>query len=211
VVTSASDDYLSFIGTPPSNFGYRQGTVIAWDNDTGANLIHVAGSDLPNLPIITQADVYNIRIGDTVAVIKFNDSYAVLGKIKSIGQGTLWMPVPLYPQFNPIGAAGTTGYWAVDVGILASWEGRIYVTHQAFIQIDGVWGESSGANTVTYELQLGGTAVGSWTTTGLDVGRKGPFSITAFRDQQFLKVEVKITSSVGSGTVALQVLGCFLR
>lgn len=211
-MTSASDDYLSFITPPPANFGYRQGTVISWDSNAGTNLVHVAGSDLPNLPVITQADLINIREGDTVAVVKYNDSYAVLGKIKNLSQGTLWMPVVLYPQFAPLTTAGTGAYAQVPAGTLVSWEGRIYVTHHSFIQVDGIWGQASGSNTATFEVQVGGVTVGSWTEAGtISVSNKGPYSVAPWRDQSFVKVEVKITSSVGSGNVAIQVLGCFLR
>lgn len=208
-----SDDYIPLLIPPPENLGYRQGVVVTWDLVAGTNQVRIADGILNNLSVITQSDLLNIRPGDTVAVIKYNDSYAVLGKIKNgVSAGTPWSPVPMYPQFNPLGAAGATGYWTVNVGTLASWEGRIYATHHAYIEVDGVWGQASGSNTVTYQLQLGGVLVGTWTTvTTLDVGRKGPFNITPFRDQQFLKVEVKITSSVGSGTVANQVLGCYLR
>lgn len=211
-MTGNSEDYIPLIAPEPSNFGYRQGTVVSWNSATGANQVRVAGSILTNLPVITQSDLINIRANDTVAIIKYNDSYAVLGKIKSTNPGTPWAPVPLYAQFNPLGAAGSGGFWSVNVGTLASWEGRIYATHHASIQVDGIWGQVSGSNTVTYQVQLGGVTVGTWTTvTTLDVGRKGPFDISAFKDQQFLKVEVKITSSTGSGTVAHQILGCYLR
>lgn len=211
-MTTGSDDFIDFFTPPPQNFGYRQGIVVTWDNNTSTNSVRVADNDLLNLPVITQSDIINIRPGDTVAVIKYNDSYAVLGKIKNVGPSTLWMSVPLYPQFNPLGAAGATGYHSVNVGTLASWEGRIYTTHYTLLQLDGIWGQASGSNTTTFELQLGGTTVASWTeTTTLEVARKGPFDITLWRDQEFLKVEVKITSSTGSGTVATQILGCYLR
>lgn len=207
-----SDDLVPLLTPPPQNFSYRQGVVVTWNLIDGTNQVRVGDGILLNLPVITQSDLVNIRPGDTVAIIKFNDSYAVLGKIRSgSSPGTPWTPVPLYAQFRPIGAASSTGYWAVDVGTLASWEGRIYATHHSSIEVDGVWGESSGSNTVVYEVQLGGVTVGTWTTTTLEVERKGPFSIATFMNQQFLKLEVKITSSVGSGTTAIQVLGCFLR
>lgn len=211
-MATSSDDYLNFLTPPPQNFGYRQGVVIAWNDTAGTNQVRVAGNDLLNLPVVTQADVTNIRPGDTVAVITYNDSYAVLGKIKRPSQGTLWTPVPLYPQFTSLVGAGSGGYATVNVGTLVTWEGRIYATHQSYIQLDGIWGQSSGSNTTTFEVQVGGITVGSWTEAlSFDVANKGPYDITRWRDQPFTKVEVKITSSTGSGTVAFQVLGCFLR
>jgi hypothetical protein len=208
---TSSEDFLSLITPQPDNFGYRQGTVVSWNVATGTNQVRVGDGILTNLPVITQSDLINIRTGDTVAIIKYNDSYAVLGKIKTSNPGTPWVPVVLYPQFISLGAFGVGGYSTVNVGTLVSWEGRIYATHHSFIHVAGVWGQSTGSNTVTYQVQLNGITVGSWTTTSLENSQKGPYSIAAFKDQEFMKVEVKITSSVGSGTVATQVLGCFLR
>lgn len=208
-----SEDYIPLLAAPEQNLGYRQGVVVTWDLTTGTNQVRVGDGVLNNLSVITQSDLLNLRAGDPVAIIKYNDSYAVLGKLRRAGSvGTPWTPVPMYALFNPLGAAGSIGYWTVNAGTLATWEGRIYATHHSTIEVDGVWGQASGSNTVTYELQLGGVPVGTWTTvTALDVGRKGPFNIAPFKDQQFLKVEVKITSSVGSGTVANHILGCYLR
>lgn len=208
---TSSEDYLGLITPEPSNFGYRQGLVISWSPTTAANQIRVGDGIFTNLPIITQTDLIRISPGDRVAIIKYNNSYAVLGKIKTTTSATPWIPVPLYPQFNSILGAGAGGYWSVNVGTLVTWEGRINATHHRSIEVDGIWGQASGSNTVTYQLQLGGNVVGSWTTTSFEVARKGPFDISSYVDQEFLKIEVKITSSVGSGTVAHQILGCFLR
>lgn len=211
-MTSSSEDFLQFFTPPPEGFGYRQGVVTAWDANAGTNRVNVGGTDLVNLPVITQADLFNVRAGDTVAVVKYNDSYAVLGKIRSVGQGTLWSAIPLYPQFAPLTAAGTGSYAQVPAGTLVTWEGRIYATHYSFIQVDGIWGQASGANTSVFEVQVDGVTVGSWTQAGsLDVSNKGPYDISKFRDRQWIKAEVKITSSVGSGNVAIQLLACYLR
>jgi hypothetical protein len=208
---AGTEDYTSFLTPPPQPLGYRQGTVVAWNVSTGTNTIRVAETDFVNLPVITNADLLNLRPGDVVAIIKYNDSYAILGKIKGAPTGTLWMPVPLYPQFAPLTALGTASYAQVPAGTLVSWEGRIYLTHHSFIQVDGIWGQSSGSNTTTFAVEVAGVRVGSWTLTGLDVSNRGPFDISFARDQEFVKVEVKIISSVGSGNVAIQVLACYLR
>jgi hypothetical protein len=210
---TASDDLVPFLTPEPSNFGYRQGLVETWNITTGANQVRVGDGILYNLPVITQSDLVNIRPGDRVGIIKYNDSYAVLGKLKSRGSaGTPWTPVPLYPQFTSSSGVGSTGYSTLTAGVLASWEGRLYATHHTAIEVDGIWGTASGANTVVYQLQLGGRMVGTWTTVNtLSVGRRGPYDISEFLDQQFLKIELKITSSTGSGAVAHQVLGCYLR
>jgi len=208
-----SEDFIPLLAAPEQNLGYRQGVVVTWNLDDGTNQVRVGDAVLLNLSVITQSDLINIRPGDTVAIIKYNDSYAVLGKIKSGGSpGTPWIPVPLYPQFNSLTGFGGTGFWSVNVGTLAVWQGHTYATHHSAIEVDGIWGQVSGSNTVTFEVHVAGVMVGTWTTvTTLDVGRKGPYSIANFKDQEFVSVQVKITSSVGSGTVAIQVLGCHLR
>lgn len=209
---TGTDDYLNFLTPPPQPLGYRQGQVVSWNPLTGANIIRVANTDFTNLPLITASDLLNIRPGNNVAVIKYNDSYAVLGKIKPIGPGTFWAAVPLYPQFAPLTTAGTGGYAQVPAGTLVSWEGRVYVTHHSYISVDGIWGQASGSNTTTFEVLLDGITVGSWTESGsIEVGNKGPFDITRFKDRQWIKVEVSLTSSVGSGNVAIQLLACYLR
>lgn len=211
-MTSGTEDFTSFLVQDPANWGYRQGTVVAWNPTAGTNQVNVAGTNFSNLPVITQADLYNVRVGDPVAVVRYNDSYAVLGKIKALREGTLWTYVPLYPQFASLNAPGAGGYATVNAGTLVSWESRLYVTHQSFIQLDGIWGQASGSNTAVFELVVDGVTVGSWTQAGsLAVANKGPYDISLFKDRAFIKVEVKITSSTGTGTVAFQVLGCFLR
>ncbi len=210
-MTSGTDDFISFITPPPENWGYRQGTVVSWNPTAGTNQVNIGGTNFTNLPIITQADVQNIRLGDPVAVVRYNDSYAVLGKIKALSQGTLWTYVPLYPQFVSLVGAGTGGYAVVNAGTSVSWESRLYVTHQSFIQVDGLWGQASGSNTSVFEVIVDGITVGTWTEAGtFTVSNKGPYDISRFKDRQFIKVEVKVTSS-GSGLVAIQVLACFLR
>lgn len=211
-MTTSSDDYLGFLTPPPAGFGYRQGLVTAWDVLAGTNTVNVAGTNLTNLPLITQADVYNIRVNDPVAVVKFNDSYAILGKIKQLNEGSLWMPVPLYPLFVSIIGAGAGGYAQVPAGTLVSWEGRLNATHHSRIHIDGIWGQASGSNTATFELTVGGIPVGSWTETNtFSVANRGPYDISTGKDQPFIKVQLNITASSGSGNVAFQVLACFLR
>lgn len=209
---ASTDDYADFFTPPPQPLGYRQGVIVSWNTATGANVVRIANTNFTNLPLIKNIDLVNFRVNDYVAVIKYNDSYAILGKIKNNPVApTLWLSVPLYAQFQQLTAAGGTGYATVNVGTLASWEGRVYITHHSRIGVDGVWGQASGSNTVTYQLQVDGVTVGTWTTSGgLDVGNKGPFDVTSYRDREWIKVEVKITSSVGSGTVAIQVLACYL-
>lgn len=210
-----SEDLAPLLEQPEDNFGYRQGQVVAWNPDTNANQIRVGEIVINDMPLISPADLVGIRPGDPVAILKYNNTYGVLGKIThpgAAGIGTPWQPVPLYPQFISNGAAGSLGVYRVNVGVLAAWEGRIYTKHHTKVELDGVWGTFSGSNNAAYEVQLSGFTRGSWVDGGgLVVGRKGPYDITPFMHQEFIKIEVKIVSSTGTGEVAISPLACFLR
>ncbi|MBB5838716.1 hypothetical protein [Kribbella italica] len=72
----------------------RQGTVVAWDADTGANTISVAGGTLVNIPVLIGETVV-LDEGDVVALLTTGDRWFLLGKVKDPGDpGT----VPTWPN-----------------------------------------------------------------------------------------------------------------
>lgn len=129
---------------------------------------------------------------------------------KGRGLARPWLPVFLTPMFRSNLAAGATGSSAVNVGVLAKWEGRVSVSHP-WLEVDGIWGAATGSNTATYEVRLSDQAVGSWNTSVAEVSRKGPFDVTEYMNQDWVKIEVAITASSGTGEVSTQLLGCYLR
>lgn len=213
-----SDDLSSFLASTPAadtslpDFGWHQGEVVAWDSQAGTNKIRVAGTVLDDLAVLTSAGSVSLEAGAAVGVLRYRTSYFVVGRVVLPGSGLVQpqSPVVMYPQFRPNGVAGTSGNWGVNAGVLTSWEGRAR-PNQPYIEIDGVWGVSSGAGSVTYEVKLGGTSYGSQVFTGLSVSRLGPFDIRDRIGQDWLKVEVAITASSGTGERAFSVLGAYFR
>jgi hypothetical protein len=205
-----SADLTPLLQEPASTLGYRQGTVLEWNLATGANRISVGGGTLDNLPVITDSHSVGIQAGDSVAIIKFNDSYAVLGSNKKgVIANAPWEPVPLYQAFDRNAVAGTT---SVNVGALVAWEGTTFVTNHSHIEIVGTFGQLTGANNTSYRLVAGNDVIGTWTHNGtLATARRGPYSIAEYRNFEFLLIRLEITASTGSGTVAFHPLGCFLR
>jgi hypothetical protein len=203
---------VSAQATERQTIDVHTGQIIAWDSDNNTNEVLVLGRVLSNLPILTSAGMTGFVVGSSVAVLRVRTQFFVLGRIVSQNSGLVnpQFPIILYPQFITNDAAGTTGYWHLASGVLATWEGRIKPSHP-YIEVDGVWGNASGAGSTTYELKLGGTTYGSWTQTTLDVNRKGPFYIGDRLGQDWLKIEVGITASTGVGEKAFQVLGCYFR
>jgi hypothetical protein len=191
---------------------FHTGQILAWDSDSNTNQVLVLGTVMDNLPVLTSANTTGLEVGASVGVLKVRMRYFILGRIVDQSSGLInpQFPIVLYPQFTPVTAAGTIGYWTVNNGVLATWEGRIKVSFP-YIEVDGVWGNASGAGSTTYALKLGGTTYGSWTSTTLDVSRKGPFDVRDRIGQDWLKIEVAITASTGSGTKAIQPLACYFR
>lgn len=196
-----------------TDLSFHQGIISVWNTTTFANVIQVCGTTVRNIPILTSAGLSALRAGDPVAILKYKNSYFILGRIVSLTSPFVepQFPVVLYPMFQTDLPLGTSGYSTIPVGTLVTWEGRIRVSHPK-IEVDGIWGQASGSNTVRYDVKLGGQSVGFWVTSGgLEVARKGPFNINAFIGQDWLKIEIAITSSTGSGLVAIQPLGVYFR
>lgn len=224
-MTNRTDELVQFLsvtgslasagrnGSSDSEISFHQGKILSWNGSGGTNKIEVAGTALDNLPVLVSAGIVALREGDVVGVLRYKTSYFVLGRVVALNTQLVepqW-PIVVYPQFQRSEALGTGGYTTVAATSLFSWEGRIRPSHPK-VEIDGVWGQSSGANTTTYAIKLGGTTVGQWTVGGgLEVARHGPFDISQYIGQDWLKIEVSITSSTGTGQVAFQPLGLYFR
>jgi len=72
---------------PPLDF--HQGLVQTWDQDTGANVVIVAGSEVVNLPVLNSSDIVIINPGDTVGILKYRNTYFILGRIVLPGSNQL--------------------------------------------------------------------------------------------------------------------------
>lgn len=124
-----------------------------------------------------------------------------------------WLSVPMFALFS-MAASSVYAYMNVPIATIASetllWEGRIPLVSHPRLSISGIWGQAAGTNTSTYNLYVGGTLVGTWNSTSLENGSHGPFDIDAKLDQSNTVVQLKAVAS-GTGLVAAQVLGCWLR
>ena len=180
---------------------------------TGAQIFqlwHPGGGTI----LATQKDVasgrYFTAIRDYLGHIIFADD------VQTGGMAFPYLAVPLYPMFTTNVAAGSVvGYNTFNASAITSettlWEGRIPLGSHPRISIDGVWGQGSGANNTTFRLYVAGTAVGSWIENGtLEVARKGPYDISSTFGSESIQVQLRAVSS-GTGVVAAQVFGCYLR
>lgn len=78
------DDLSSLFQPSDDGFGnspFRQGQLLTFNQVTGANTVSVSGFTLTNLPISIDSDSVNLVAGDVIILLKFQDSYGILGRI----------------------------------------------------------------------------------------------------------------------------------
>lgn len=68
---------------PP--LGFQQGVVVAWNALDGTNQVRVHGVVFDNLLSLVGSEVGLIRPGDSVGVLRYQNSWAVLGRIEAPG------------------------------------------------------------------------------------------------------------------------------
>lgn len=84
------DDLTGLLGRPPApDSGFRQGTVLTFDPESGANTISVAGGLLTDVPVLNIGDLVRIAPGDVVVLLRLRSSWAILGRILPVGSGEL--------------------------------------------------------------------------------------------------------------------------
>jgi hypothetical protein len=197
-----------------SVLAFHTGQIIMWNGDTNSNQVLVLGTLFDNLPVLTSANTTGLEVGASVGILKVRSRYFILGRIVDQTSGLVnpQFPIVLYPLFRPGGVANDVlYYYIISTANDPSWEGRIKVSHP-YVTIDGIWGPSLGGATATFELRVGGTTVGTWTESSVQVAQRGPFDIRSFLGQDWLRIEVVMASTTGgANNVAFQVLGCFFR
>lgn len=82
-----SGDLAGLFARTDQPYEFRQGTVTAWDTDTGQNTIAVAGGVLTDLPVLESSGVVNLSAGDVVQLIRSRSSWAILGRVHAVGSG----------------------------------------------------------------------------------------------------------------------------
>lgn len=202
---------------------FHQGLVLSWNSTTGANVVSIAGTDVPNVPVLSSAGLVALAAGDPVMVLRYKSKYFIVGRVFAPGAGLvqpMW-PIVMYPKFVPVGTPGThVSDWSVNAGVTTKWEGRARISHPR-IEVDGVWGCASGVGTITYCLKVNNVQVGpSWSFTnssgighgsffaGLgDVG----FDVSAHLGEDWRGISVDILSNTCTGQGFFQILGVFFR
>jgi hypothetical protein len=64
---------------------FHQGVVAAWNVLAGTNSIRVLGATMTNLPSLIGSEVGLVRAGDVVGVLRYRNTYFVVGRIEGSG------------------------------------------------------------------------------------------------------------------------------
>ena len=78
-----SDDLVPFLGTPqPAGRGvtFRQGVIVAWNQDTAENVVRVGDSLLTNLPILNTSEAAILAAGDVVGILVSGATWGIMGR-----------------------------------------------------------------------------------------------------------------------------------
>lgn len=97
--------------TPPvprpemADLGFHQGTITAWDAQTGENTVQVAGSELQDLPMLSIGDTVDLAAGDTVGLLRVKSTMFIVGRIVLPGAGVLATSA-IFPETGTVSASG---------------------------------------------------------------------------------------------------------
>jgi hypothetical protein len=80
-----SDDLSPLFKPSGDAVRFRQGTVTAWDANTGSNTVEVAGGTLTDVPILNTGEAIALKAGHIVGLLAFGQSWFILGRITPPG------------------------------------------------------------------------------------------------------------------------------
>lgn len=89
MITPKRADLANLFGAPPAPEPFRQGEILTFNPATGTNTVRLGGAVLTNLPILVGGDTVNFDQGDAVILLKYQSSWAILGRIVSAGSEAL--------------------------------------------------------------------------------------------------------------------------
>lgn len=136
------------------DLGFHQGVIIAWNVQTGENVIRVAGSDVVNIQMLNSTESLVLQRGNVVALLRFKNTYFILGRIVTPDTANYFsglLPTISYPtyQTNADAALQTA---SVDSNYYAKFVAAFVVSHQRSY-FSAVLQPSGGTPTGNFRVQ----------------------------------------------------------
>lgn len=80
-----SDDLVPLLATASeADVGFRQGRIVTWDAQTGANTVELGGQQFTDLPVLSASGI-SLSAGDVVGLLRYRSTYLILGRINQVG------------------------------------------------------------------------------------------------------------------------------
>lgn len=165
------DDLTGLLGRPPGpDSGFRQGTVLTFDPESGANTIAVAGGILTDVPVLNIGDLVQIVPGDVVVLLRLRSSWAILGRIMAPGSSSMLVGTSDFSTDNAFASnfSITTSFVTrVSVSFpVPSWANFV----QVFAGMTATCHNTGTAQAYTAQILIDGAtsgALGTWSDVGV--------------------------------------------
>jgi hypothetical protein len=153
---SGTDDLVDLFQPPDDPSTFRQGRLLTFDKNTGANTVSLSGAVLTNLPLLNIGDTVNLQgddvlgpgNGNVVILMKYGAAYAILGRVVTVGSTILNSTAIETKGSNPFSSGGFA------------------TTSSLVVQASGIVQVPAWANTASIFAYCWGTANNS--TAGVD-------------------------------------------
>lgn len=113
-----TDNLASLFGGDPEAVRFRQGTVLAWNPNTGANTIDVGGGTLTDVSMLTTGEAIALKPGHVVGLLLQGGSWFIIGRITAPGDPNFAGASVAFAEANAY-ASGFTVPGALD-SVIAS-------------------------------------------------------------------------------------------
>lgn len=162
-----SDDLSTLFDSGQPGVRFRQGTILTWDPNSGANTVDLAGGTLANVPILNTGEAIALKAGHVVGLLGQGSTWFIVGRITPPGD----------PNFAAasvaFGGAGAQvfGYSTSTVTVVKATSNELVVpdwADEALVMITGFAGVINTTAGITF--------------AGMEVGCNGGAGGMAFTD-----------------------------
>jgi hypothetical protein len=80
-----TDNVATLFGGGQPGVRFRQGTILTWNSETGANTIDLAGGTLTDVPILNTGEAIALKAGHVVGLLGQGSSWFIVGRVTPPG------------------------------------------------------------------------------------------------------------------------------
>lgn len=158
---------------------FRQGTVTAWDSETGENTIDLAGGTLTDVPIINTGEAIALKAGHVVGLLGQGSAWFIIGRITPPGSAGFASASVAFADLRDSSSnfALSTSFTTKVSGSFAvpAWADEALVTCTLNVALFNGSGEAANfaqlqtsIDGITHSLAAGGFTAGTTSQTNYD-------------------------------------------